>query len=133
MMKKALLAMLFGSALVLGACGGGNDSDKDKSATDTTTTENNKTDNTADNNKTDESTSNSTAKVDAEAVTQQKCISCHGNELQGAVGPDLRKIGSQLSEDQIKDVLKNGKGNMPAGLVEGDELDAVAKWLSEKK
>lgn len=116
-MKKVLLALLLGSALVLGACGSNNN--------DKTTTNESKT------TETDKTTG--TTKVDAEAVTKQKCISCHGNDLSGSVGPDLRKIGATLSEKQIKDVLKNGKGNMPAGLVSGDELNAVAKWLSEKK
>lgn len=110
-MKKVLLALLLGSALVLGACGNNNN--------DKTTT--------------NESKTTGTTKVDAEAVTKQKCISCHGGDLSGSVGPDLRKIGATLSEKQIKDVLKNGKGNMPGGLVTGDELNAVAKWLSEKK
>ncbi|WP_397539890.1 cytochrome c551 [Rummeliibacillus pycnus] len=118
-MKKALLAMLLGSALVLGACGTTN-----KTTTNETTTTKDQTANTP---------TTETTKVDAEAVAKQKCISCHGNNLEGSVGPDLRKIGSTLSESQIKDVLKNGKGNMPAGLVSGAELDAVAKWLSEKK
>ncbi|HWI49176.1 MAG TPA: cytochrome c [Rummeliibacillus sp.] len=127
-MKKALLAMLLGSALVLGACGTTN---KEKTTTNETTTTETK-DNTANNTTTQEKTTETT-KVDAEAVAKQKCISCHGNNLEGSVGPDLRKIGATLSEDQIKDVLKNGKGNMPAGLVSGAELDAVAKWLSEKK
>ncbi|MGG0655152.1 cytochrome c551 [Rummeliibacillus pycnus] len=121
-MKKALLAMLLGSALVMGACGTTN-------KTTTTETKTGTTDNTA----TTEKKTTETTKVDAEAITKQKCISCHGNDLSGAVGPDLRKIGATLSEDQIKDVLKNGKGSMPAGLVSGADLDAVAKWLSEKK
>ncbi|MGX9135839.1 cytochrome c551 [Rummeliibacillus sp. JY-2-4R] len=127
-MKKALLACVFGAALVLGACGGGNKSANEETTTKTTET----TNNTANNPTTTEKTTETT-KVDAKAVTQQKCISCHGNDLSGAVGPNLTHIGSTLSEDQIKDVLKNGKGNMPAGLVSGAELDAVAKWLSEKK
>lgn len=128
-MKKALLALLLGSALVLGACGTTN---KEKTTTTNETTTTETKDNTANNTTTQEKTTETT-KVDAQAVTKQKCISCHGNDLSGAVGPDLTKIGATLSEDQIKDVLKNGKGSMPAGLVSGAELDAVAKWLSEKK
>ncbi len=127
-MKKALLACVFGAALVLGACGGGNKTATNETTTKTTET----TDNTANNATTTEKTTETT-KVDAQAVTQQKCISCHGNDLKGSVGPDLTHIGSTLSEDQIKGVLEKGKGNMPAGLVSGAELDAVAKWLSEKK
>lgn len=131
-MKKALLALLLGSALVLGACGTTN---KEKTTTNETTTKETKN-NTANNTTTTEEKTTETTKVDAEAVAKQKCISCHGNDLSGAVGPNLTKVGSTLSESQIKDILKNGKGSMPnqsgTGLSD-DELNAVAKWLSEKK
>jgi len=67
-------------------------------------------------------------------IYAQTCVSCHGDQLQGVVGPNLTKVGARYSEDEIKDILKNGKeGGMPAGLVSGAQLDAVAKWLSEKK
>lgn len=62
------------------------------------------------------------------------CINCHGDNLQGVTGPKLANIGSQLKEDEIKDILLNGKGTgMPGGLVQGAEADAMAKWLAEKK
>ncbi|WP_146553570.1 cytochrome c551 [Rummeliibacillus sp. SL167] len=131
-MKKVLLAMLFGSALVLAACGG-NDDDN---AADNNDTKTETTDNTTNDTATEEKT-NETATADGEAIAKQKCISCHGNDLTGAMGPDLTKIGSKLSEDQIKDVLNKGKGQMPAkpsnGLQSDDEVNAVAKWLSEQK
>ncbi|WP_312755913.1 cytochrome c551 [Rummeliibacillus suwonensis] len=132
-MKKALLAMLFGSALVLAACGGNdNDNAADNNDTKTETTDNATTNDTATEEKTNE-----TATADGESIAKQKCISCHGNDLTGAMGPDLTKIGSKLSEDQIKDVLNKGKGQMPAkpsnGLQSDDEVNAVAKWLSEQK
>lgn len=61
------------------------------------------------------------------------CIGCHGDQYQGAVGPKLSGIGDKYSQDEIKDILVNGKGSgMPAGLVAGQE-DAMAKWLSELK
>ena len=130
-MQKALLALLLGSALVLGACGNNN---KDNSATeDTKTTEN--TDNTANDTTTDDKAT--TANADGEKIAKEKCISCHGNDLTGAMGPDLTKIGSTLSEDEIKNILNKGQGQMPAkpanGLQSDDEVNAVAKWLSEQK
>lgn len=124
-MQKALLALLLGSALVLGACG---NNDKDNSASEDTKTAE-KTDNT-----TNEST---TSSADGEKIAKEKCISCHGNDLTGAMGPNLTKIGSTYSESEIKDILNNGKGQMPAkpanGLQSDDEVNAVAKWLSEQK
>jgi cytochrome c550 len=67
-------------------------------------------------------------------IYAQSCVSCHGDQLQGVVGPALNKVGAKYSEDEIKDIIQNGKeGGMPGGLVTGPQLDAVSKWLAEKK
>ena len=34
-----------------------------------------------------------------EDIVKQSCTSCHGDQLQGAVGPNLQKIGGKLSKD----------------------------------
>lgn len=114
-MKNKLLATLFGAALVLGACGGGDDNasePKDDAANDNGA---------------------ATTEVDAEAVVQQSCASCHGGNLEGGAGPALENIGASLSEEEIHDVIVNGKGAMPPGIIQGEEADAVAAWLAEKK
>ncbi|MDN7244437.1 cytochrome c [Planococcus shenhongbingii] len=114
-MKKQLMALLFGSALVLGACGGGGD----EAAPPADTPDSAGTEETS---------------VDPEQVVQQNCISCHGENLEGAGNfPALNNVGARLSEEEIRGVIENGKGAMPAGIIEGEEADAVAKWLSEKK
>ncbi|WP_075528649.1 cytochrome c551 [Sporosarcina ureilytica] len=111
-MKKKLLAAIFGATLVLGACGGGNDTS----------------------NETDTGTSGGdTAEVDAEAVVQQKCIACHGGNLEGASAPAISTAGANYSEDEIRDIIQNGKGGMPAIKMAEAEADAVAAWLAEKK
>lgn len=72
--------------------------------------------------------------VNAEQIVKQTCASCHGQNLEGVVGPNLTKIGSKYKPEEIENILKNGKGGMPAGLLKDDtEVKAVAKWLSEKK
>lgn len=110
-MKKQLMALLFGSALVLGACGGGDDS---ADAPD--------------------SGGSGDSSIDPEQVVQQNCISCHGENLEGAGNfPSLNDVGSRLSEEEIRDVIDNGRGAMPPDIIEGEEADAVAQWLSEKK
>ncbi|MFE6168490.1 cytochrome c551 [Viridibacillus arvi] len=112
-MKKTLLAILFGSALVLGACGGGN---KAKEET------------------TNEKTGSETTAVDAQQIIQQKCITCHGENLEGRGNfPNISKIGATRSKKEILDIINNGKNGMPAGLISGDDAEAVAKWLSEQK
>ncbi|MHA6258408.1 cytochrome c551 [Sporosarcina sp. CAU 1771] len=108
-MKKSLMALLFGALLVLGACGGGDKADKP--ADDGAVTV-----------------------VDGEAVYKQSCVSCHGGNLEGKSGPALDTIGATLSEAEIKDVVMNGVGGMPAILKGKDaDADAVAKWLADKK
>ncbi|WP_100332330.1 cytochrome c551 [Bacillus xiapuensis] len=112
--KKSLLALLMGSSVALAACGGGDEgANKPKE----------------DNN----NAGKETAAADGEAVYKQSCVSCHGENLEGSVGPALDKIGSKMSEQEIRDVIKKGQGSMPPNVVEGAEADAVAKWLAEKK
>jgi len=75
-----------------------------------------------------------TANIDAAAVFKQNCASCHGQNLEGIAGPNLTKVGSKYDANQIADIIKNGKGSMPGGLLKKQpEIQAVAKWLAEKK
>lgn len=111
-MKKWLFTVLFGSALLLGACGGG-----DEGASD---------DNGGDNGSVDSD--------QAEEIFKSNCAQCHGSDLSGGAGPDLTNVGADHSEDDIKDIVQNGKGNMPAqDQVTGDDLDTLASWLADKK
>ncbi|WP_332648611.1 cytochrome c551 [Lysinibacillus sp. 54212] len=115
MKKKWLATFVFGSALFLVACGGGDKEDNNDNANN-------------------ESPSNETTQVEIEKVAQQKCGTCHGGNLQGMGNyPALNDVGSRLSQDEILDIIENGKNNMPAGLVKGEEAEAMAKWLAEQK
>jgi len=117
-MKKSLLAVLFGVALVLAACGGGGDDGG-----------------TEDGGGTEESQGGSEAVDTAagEEVYQTNCASCHGADLSGGAGPDLTTVGSNYSVDEIKDIVTNGTGSMPAQDVAGEDLDALANWLAEQQ
>ncbi|MCM3611284.1 cytochrome c [Planococcus sp. MERTA32b] len=64
---------------------------------------------------------------DPEAKAQESCISCHGSSYEGGMGPSL--IETELSQEEIEDVIANGKGTMPAGLVEADNIPAMAEWV----
>lgn len=110
--KKSLMALLIGSSVALAACGGGDD----EAGKDT--------------NK-DEGTE--TASAEGEQVYKQNCLSCHGENLEGQVGPALDKVGSKYSKDEILGIIKNGKGQMPPNVVEGADAEAVAEWLATKK
>ena len=65
---------------------------------------------------------------DPEAKAQQSCIGCHGNSYEGT-GAAPALVGTALSEDEVKDVLANGKGAMPGGLVPAENIDAMAAWI----
>ncbi|WP_107840820.1 c-type cytochrome [Metasolibacillus meyeri] len=61
-----------------------------------------------------------------ESVAKSNCIGCHGGDLTGGMGPSLH--GLALSKDEIVDILKNGKGSMPAGTAKGNE-EVVADYI----
>ncbi|MFP7278071.1 cytochrome c [Exiguobacterium indicum] len=121
-LKNLLLALGLGTTLALAACGGSDDSSSD----DSSSTKEESTMN-------DDSSKTETA-VDAEKIFANNCASCHGNNLEGNVGPNLTKVGSKYSSEEIQKIIKNGKGQMPAGILKDDkEIMAVADWLAEKK
>lgn len=105
-MKKAMLTLIFGSAIFLAACGGGDDKE--------------------------ESTSGSTDP--GEKIVMKSCISCHGGDLKGqGNAPALNNVGARLSEDEILNVILNGRNAMPAGIIKGEDAEAAAKWLATQK
>ena len=105
-MKKSMLALIFGTALVLAACGGN-----------------------------DEDSSGASTQSEGEKITMQNCATCHGGKLQGMGNtPNLDKVGSRLSETEILDIIENGtKKGMPSGLIKGEDAKKVAAWLAEQK
>ncbi|WP_077328058.1 cytochrome c551 [Virgibacillus siamensis] len=114
-MKKLLCTMLFGTALVLGACGGGGD------------------DGASDGSSDNGGGSTDTA-ASGEEIFQNNCASCHGSDLSGGMGPDLTKVGSRYSADEIANIIKNGRGQMPPQKqVSKEDRQAVASWLAKKK
>lgn len=114
-MKKAWLALLFGSALVLGACGGGSDN--------------------AGNEGTSGDSNGGETALNGEELVMSSCSTCHGGQLQGMGNtPGLADLGSRMSEEEILDIILNGtdKG-MPGGLLQGEKAEAAAAWLAEQK
>lgn len=76
---------------------------------------------------------------EAVAVYELGCNTCHGENLQGGIGPSLQHVGSALTLDQIVHQVEVGGGPMPAYAAQGDailttqQILAVAKWLASKK
>ena len=113
-MKNKLLGIMFGAALVLGACGGG--------------------DNAGENNDTNTDTGGSTAAVDAEQVVNKVVYLVTVGIWKAQVdAPALADVGSRLSEEEIHDVIINGRPGMPGNIIKGEDAEAVSKWLAEKK
>lgn len=72
--------------------------------------------------------------VPPEIRYKQACAACHAQDLSGFVGPSLQQVGSRLSEEEIYDIIVNGRGEMPGGTVQEDYIAAaLAQWLSEMK
>ncbi len=61
-------------------------------------------------------------------VAKGKCISCHGGDFKGGVGPAL--VGTALSQEEITEIIVNGKGGgMPAGLLPADQAEKMAEYI----
>lgn len=74
----------------------------------------------------------------AEAATPEdlyaaNCLSCHGGNLEGGFGPALATIGSKYTAEEVKGIIQNGVGKMPAINVDAEKAQAIADWLAEKK
>ncbi|MCI1693943.1 c-type cytochrome [Aneurinibacillus aneurinilyticus] len=71
---------------------------------------------------------------EAQKVFQANCTSCHGQNMEGGVGPNLTKVGSKYkSADEIKTIILKGRNGMPGGLVSETDAKALADWLITKK
>ncbi len=72
--------------------------------------------------------------VSAEAVYSTSCITCHAADLSGGMGPELQKVGSRMTADEIGNRIANGGGGMPAfkGNLTDDQINALTQWLAAK-
>lgn len=107
--KKLLLAIVTGSMLLtITACGSNNNSSKKDSG-------------------------EPVSAANGEKLFKQSCASCHGGELEGIIGPSLKKVGVKYSEKDIEKIIHDGRGSMPSGVLQGNDAKSVAAWLATKK
>ncbi|WP_077624793.1 cytochrome c551 [Sediminibacillus massiliensis] len=134
-MKKLLMTAIFGTVLVLSACGGNDEENADNENNDTATEEPAENEAPADENENagDEGGGGTVDTAAAEEAYQQSCQSCHGADLSGQVGPSLQAVGSEYSREEILEIIQNGKGSMPGGQATGEDAEMIASWLAEKK
>ncbi|MBW5470962.1 c-type cytochrome [Brevibacillus formosus] len=66
---------------------------------------------------------------------KNNCMSCHGNDLSGRVGPGLQQVGSKMTEENLVEIITVGANGMPGyeKVLSAEEIGQLAKWLSEKK
>lgn len=76
---------------------------------------------------TGEGTGDDTAEFDPEAKAQESCIGCHGSSYEGASGPSL--VATEMTQEEIEEIIANGKGGMPGNLVEAENIPAMAEWV----
>ena len=66
-----------------------------------------------------------------EEIYQSSCIGCHGDQYQGSgSAPALTGVGERLSNEELEDVVVNGRNAMPSGLVSPEQAGDMAEWLS---
>ena len=74
------------------------------------------------------------ASVGKRLYTLNACGSCHGVDGAGTnVYPSLQKLQTRRAEDQVRSVIKNGKGQMPAfPNLSKEDMDAMIAFLFDK-
>lgn len=83
---------------------------------------------------TDQSQKQENVAMEPDQTYLNNCASCHGQNLEGGLGPSLQKIGSKLSKEEIEDIIKNGKNSMPSQpQVSEQARSKLSEWLAEKK
>lgn len=62
--------------------------------------------------------------LDAEELIKNNCIDCHGGEVE-------KVPGSHLDLAELKEVILEGSGGMPAIDVSDEEAEAIASYLMD--
>jgi cytochrome c551 len=70
--------------------------------------------------------------MDGEKIYKESCAACHGEKLQGAVGPAVANMKSKYSEAEVLKIVNEGTKKMPGNLLNLEQSEIVTKWLMEK-
>lgn len=77
------------------------------------------------------------APAETAQVYKANCVSCHGSELQGRMGPstNLQQVGARMSAADIVRQIEEGEGSMPSfkERLTQEEITGLAEWLSGRK
>src|SRR5690606_33751942 len=74
------------------------------------------------------------ATVGQRIYTVNACTSCHGTDRRGSNAfPSLRNLARSKSEQEVRRLLRTGKGQMPAlPNISDQDMDALIAYLYEK-
>jgi len=117
-MTRALLLLCLGTVFV--AC--------DDGATDTTDS----TDSTDSTDATDDTDDGGADLEAGEATFDGTCAQCHGADGTGNTGPNLDERVPSLTVDQVRTVVLNGQGYMPAQDLTEEEATNVAAFVVDR-
>lgn len=107
-MKKLIIAMI-GTVLLLGACGGADDSAPNEAPV------------------ADETAGDYDAAA-AESTYQSTCIGCHGGNLEGGVGPAL--AGTALTEEEMVAIIHAGVEGTSMPPFPDVDAENIAAWIA---
>lgn len=78
------------------------------------------------------SSGSSSTASSGEELYNKSCAACHGEKLEGRVGPALTNLKSKYSETDLQDIIMKGTPRMPGNLLSEEEATKVSNWLLEK-
>lgn len=77
------------------------------------------------------SSSTSRPIFNGQSVYMKNCMSCHGPEGSGAIGPKIAEINSRIKLDDFKQIVASGRGEMPSlPYMTEDEVQSIYRFLS---
>jgi polyvinyl alcohol dehydrogenase (cytochrome) len=68
---------------------------------------------------------------DGAAIYQQNCALCHSTDGTGGSGPSLVGVGDRQTVEDLRAIVQDGRGTMPAweGELTPEEIDAVVAYI----
>ena len=72
-----------------------------------------------------------TVSSEGEELFANSCSGCHGSDGDSGSSPQLSSVVPPLSDEELTDVIENGVGSMPGGLVASDEIPTLLSYLRE--
>ena len=68
---------------------------------------------------------------EVEEIFANSCSGCHGADGDSGSSPQLSSVVPPLSDEELTDVIVNGVGSMPGGLVQEADVPALVSYLRD--